>query len=71
MIGTHALIEDRVEFDNLGLVIVDEQHRFGVMQRLKLMRKSGEGRRQTSTPGLVQPAGRRASSSPAPSPMYL
>jgi ATP-dependent DNA helicase RecG len=42
VIGTHALIQDRVEFENLGLVIVDEQHRFGVMQRLKLMKKSGE-----------------------------
>jgi ATP-dependent DNA helicase RecG len=42
VIGTHALIQDRVEFENLGLVIVDEQHRFGVMQRLKLMKKSDE-----------------------------
>jgi ATP-dependent DNA helicase RecG len=38
-IGTHALIEDKVDFENLGLVIVDEQHRFGVQQRFRLMKK--------------------------------
>jgi ATP-dependent DNA helicase RecG len=48
VIGTHALIEQQVEFDKLGLVIVDEQHRFGVLQRFKLMKKqdrTGEGAR--------------------------
>ncbi|MGA7462529.1 MAG: ATP-dependent DNA helicase RecG, partial [Candidatus Korobacteraceae bacterium] len=42
VIGTHALIQETVEFDQLGLVIVDEQHRFGVMQRFRLMKKSGQ-----------------------------
>lgn len=40
LIGTHALIEDEVQFVNLGLVIVDEQHRFGVAQRAKLWTKN-------------------------------
>ena len=39
LIGTHALIEDKVEFNNLGIVITDEQHRFGVRQRNKLSEK--------------------------------
>jgi ATP-dependent DNA helicase RecG len=40
VIGTHALLQDKVEYRRLGLVIVDEQHRFGVMQRMKLMKKN-------------------------------
>ncbi|MFN8154436.1 MAG: ATP-dependent DNA helicase RecG [Bacteroidia bacterium] len=39
LIGTHALIEDRVQFQNLGLVVIDEQHRFGVEQRARLWQK--------------------------------
>jgi ATP-dependent DNA helicase RecG len=39
IIGTHALIEDNVEFKNIGIVVTDEQHRFGVMQRSKLVNK--------------------------------
>ena len=40
LIGTHALIEDTVQFSNLGLVVIDEQHRFGVEQRARLWRKN-------------------------------
>jgi ATP-dependent DNA helicase RecG len=40
LIGTHALIEENVQFGNLGLVIIDEQHRFGVEQRARLWQKS-------------------------------
>ena len=40
IVGTHALIEDNVVFNNLGLAIIDEQHRFGVEQRAKLWRKT-------------------------------
>jgi ATP-dependent DNA helicase RecG len=40
LIGTHALLEDKVKFKNLGLAIIDEQHRFGVAQRSKLWKKN-------------------------------
>src|SRR5215207_9137579 len=43
LVGTHALIEDAVEFDRLGVVVVDEQHRFGVNQRRALDRKAAAG----------------------------
>lgn len=40
LIGTHALLEDKVQFKNLGLAVIDEQHRFGVAQRAKLWKKN-------------------------------
>ena len=40
LVGTHALLEDKVQFKNLGLAIIDEQHRFGVAQRSKLWKKN-------------------------------
>ena len=40
IVGTHALLEDKVQFKNLGLAIIDEQHRFGVAQRSKLWKKN-------------------------------
>ncbi len=52
IIGTHALFQDEVSFERLGLVVVDEQHRFGVHQRLRLTDKGGQPHQlvMTATP---------------------
>jgi len=60
-IGTHALVEEKVDFDNLGLVIIDEQHRFGVQQRFQLSRKN-----TATNPGAPGPDSRtRVSTEPS------
>jgi ATP-dependent DNA helicase RecG len=53
LVGTHALLEDKVQFQNLGIAIIDEQHRFGVAQRSKLWQKG--------SPSLILPEGKEIS----------
>ena len=48
-IGTHALIQSSIEFKNLGAIVIDEQHRFGVKQRLELMKKGNNAQMLTMT----------------------
>ena len=64
VIGTHALIERSVEFGRIGLVIVDEQHRFGVLQRFKLMKKSSEADTARGVAGVSSAALEQSSTTP-------
>jgi ATP-dependent DNA helicase RecG len=70
-IGTHALVEEKVDFANLGLVIVDEQHRFGVQQRFQLMRKPGAGTGDTIDLAVGSSTATRSPSPPAQDPDVL
>jgi ATP-dependent DNA helicase RecG len=71
VVGTHAVIQEQVQFKNLALAIIDEQHRFGVAQRLAL-RKRWRGRRRRAAPSDAErPAQRRSVMSATPIPRTL
>src|ERR1700732_5411633 len=74
VIGTHALIEQKVEFTKLGLAIAEEQHRFGVMQRFKLMKKSaddGGSNDHVGADALVRPAEQSSATLPEPDVLVM
>ena len=52
-IGTHALLHDKISFDNVSFVVIDEQHRFGVEQRKKLIKKSASSASRQGTPHVL------------------
>lgn len=56
LVGTHALIEDTVQFQNLGIAVIDEQHRFGVAQRAKLRTKNTSNTQNTEPHILIMTA---------------
>jgi ATP-dependent DNA helicase RecG len=67
VVGTHAVIQDQVEFARLGLAIVDEQHRFGVQQRLALREKlSGSASASEAVGGRLEPHTLMMSATPIP-----
>ncbi|MGS0742632.1 ATP-dependent DNA helicase RecG [Glaciimonas sp. GG7] len=66
IIGTHALIQETVQFARLGLVIVDEQHRFGVNQRLTLRQKSATESSHNGSPSDIVPHQLMMSATPIP-----
>ena len=66
IVGTHALFEDDVVFQNLGLAIIDEQHRFGVRQRLALRLKGTSGTNATEPEAHTQPHQLMMSATPIP-----
>jgi len=56
VIGTHAIFQEKVEFQNLGMAIIDEQHRFGVHQRLSLQKKGESARQKSAVHQLIMTA---------------
>nr|WP_251970221.1 ATP-dependent DNA helicase RecG [Sphaerotilus sp. FB-5] len=66
VVGTHAVIQDDVRFAKLGLAIVDEQHRFGVAQRLELRRKLAGAEGDDGRPGSLEPHLLMMSATPIP-----